>query len=86
MIQTIKEVKIETFGNAYGAKHLYSLVRKALRGHALDDWLGISVDQVVKNYENFQSDLWKLTDQQIDDDATHQQKRYLEKKKNKEND
>ena len=58
-------------------------MRKALRGHVLDKWLEISVDRVVKNHESFQLDLWELTDWQIDDNATCQQKRYLEKTKKK---
>ena len=81
LTQTIEEVNLEPSDDSYGAKHLYSLTRKAVRGHALDTWLNISRDQSVKSYGNFKEDLWKLTNRIIDDDATRQQKKYLEKTK-----
>ena len=79
--QTIQDNELEPVDDGHGAKHLYTLVQKALSGNVLDKWNDISSARATKSYVNFQVDLWKLTDKQIDDDLVRQQKRYLENTK-----
>ena len=79
--QTIQDNELKPADDGHGAKHLYTLVRKALSGNVLDEWIDISTSRTTKNYANFKIYLWKLTDKQIDDDSVRQQKRYLENTK-----
>ena len=79
IMQTIAGMNLEPADEAYGAEHLYSLVRKALRYNALEEWLEICANRAKKNHANFHLDLWELTEQQINKDTIRQKKRYLEK-------
>ena len=79
--QTLQDNELEPADNGHGAKHLYTLVRKALSGNVLDKWIDISTSRATKDYANFKVDLWKLIDKQIEDDLVRQQKRYLENTK-----
>ena len=72
--QTIQDNELEPVDEGHGAKHLYTLVRKALSGNVLDEWIDISSTRATKSYRNFQVDLWRLTDKQLDDDSVRQQK------------
>ena len=60
--QTIQDDELEPVNEGHGAKHLYTLVRKALSGNVLDEWIDISSTRATKSYGNFQVDLWRLTD------------------------
>ncbi len=79
--QTFQDNEIVPAADGHGAKHLYTLVRKSLSGNVLDEWIDISTARATKDYANFQLDLWRLTDKQIDDDSVRKQKRYLENTK-----
>ena len=79
--QMFQDNKLVPTADGHGAKHLYTLVRKALSGNVLDEWSDILTVRATKSYANFKIDLWKLTDKQIDDDLVRQQKRYLENTK-----
>ena len=79
--QTIQDNELVPADDGHGAKHLYTLVCKALSGNVLDKWIDFSTSRATKNYTNFKVDLWKLTDKQIDHNSVRQQKRYLENTK-----
>ena len=67
----------------HGAKHLYTLLRRALNGNVEDEWIDI-IENRAQTYVNFKQDVWTLTNLQIDEDAIRQQKKYLEMTKNQE--
>ena len=79
--QTVEEWELTPQDPAHGAKHLYAALRKSLCGNVLDEWMDIMENTTTQNYRNFLTDLWALTEHQIDADATRKQKKYIERTK-----
>ena len=50
---TIQDNELEPVDEGHSAKHLYTLVRKALSGNVLDKWNDISSTRATKSYGNF---------------------------------
>ena len=79
--EVCRDLDLEPEQGTHGAKHLYTLMKKALKGSTRDEWLDIANTTNNMTFAQFQKDLWKLTEQQIDDDSIRQQKNYLENTK-----
>ena len=79
--QTIEDWEMTPQNDAYGAKHLYTALRKSLSGNMLDEWLDITASRGMQAYNWFKEDLWALTECQINKDYFCKQKKYLESTK-----
>ena len=67
-----QDLDIEPEQGTHGAKHLYTLMKKALKGSTRGEWLDIVGATNSMTFAQFQKDLWKLIEQQIDDDSIRQ--------------